>query len=199
MKRLYIENHRNPSYGDVHFNSPTPNNPTPPLYITLRKLSPLCTPPPPSSSNCNYNMSSISSSPWNHNPSKPVIARVATLSINSDNMHGFGNEDDKSCSCSNGSVLQGSALVPTRHCSDGNDKDSGRERLKRHREEVAGRVSIPDKWGKEELLRDWMDCSSFDSLLAPTGLASARKALMTEGRRSSSQRLMRMGSIKHPT
>ncbi|KAE8688727.1 hypothetical protein F3Y22_tig00110956pilonHSYRG00079 [Hibiscus syriacus] len=58
------------------------------------------------------------------------------------------------------------------------EKDPGRERLKRHREEVAGRVSIPDKWGKEDLLKDWMDFSSFDSLLAPTGLASARKALM---------------------
>ncbi|XP_039052635.1 uncharacterized protein LOC120194393 [Hibiscus syriacus] len=42
----------------------------------------------------------------------------------------------------------------------------------------------------------WM--SSFDSLLAPTGLASARKALMAEGR-SSSQRFMGLESIKHPT
>ncbi|KAK8478828.1 hypothetical protein V6N13_145193 [Hibiscus sabdariffa] len=145
-------------------------------------------------------MSSISSSPRNHNPLKPVVLRrVPNLSINSNNMHGLGHEDDKSYSCSNGGVLQGSALVPRGHCSDGNERDSGRERLKRHREEVAGRVSIPDKWGKEELLRDWMDYSSFDSLLAPSGLASARKALMAEGRRSSSQRLMRIGSIKHPT
>ncbi|GMI92255.1 hypothetical protein HRI_002894800 [Hibiscus trionum] len=141
-------------------------------------------------------MSSISSSPRNHNPSKPVVVRrVPTLSINSNNMHGLGHEDDKSYSCSNGSVQQGSASVPRAHCSDVNEKDSGRESLKRHREEVAGRVSIPDKWGKEELLRDWMDYSSFDSLLAPTGLASARKALMAEGRRSSSQRLMRIGSM----
>lgn len=117
-------------------------------------------------------------------------------------MPGLGHEEedvmllhDKSYSCSNGGVLQGSALVPRGHCSDGNDKDSGRERLKRHREEVAGRVLVPDKWGKEELLKDWMDYSSFDSLLAPTGLASARKALMTEGRRSSSQRLMRIQSM----
>ncbi|KAE8729405.1 Tubulin/FtsZ family protein isoform 1 [Hibiscus syriacus] len=137
-------------------------------------------------------MSSISSSPRYHNPSKPVVVRVPTLSINSNNMHGLGNEDDKSYSCS---VVKGSVLVPRGNCSDGNDKDSGRERLKRHREEVAGRVSIPDKWGKEELLRDWMDCSSFDSLLAPSGLASARKALMAEGRRSSSQRFMRLGSM----
>ncbi|KAK8641354.1 hypothetical protein V6N13_010765 [Hibiscus sabdariffa] len=137
-------------------------------------------------------MSSISSSPRNHTPSKPVaVRRVPTLS---NNMHGLGHEDDKSYSCSNGSVVQGSASAPRGHCSDGNEKDSGRERIKRHREEVAGRVSIPDKWGKEELLRDWMDYSSFDSLLAPTGLTSARKALMAEGR-SSSQRLMRIGSL----
>ncbi|GLT48721.1 hypothetical protein SLA2020_223290 [Shorea laevis] len=62
-------------------------------------------------------------------------------------------------------------------------KDSARERLKRHREEVAGRVPVPDKWGNEELLKDWMDHSSFDVLLAPKGLELARQALMAEGRR----------------
>ncbi|GLT63872.1 hypothetical protein SLA2020_364040 [Shorea laevis] len=62
-------------------------------------------------------------------------------------------------------------------------RESGRERLKRHREEVAGRVPIPDKWGKEELLKDWIDYSSFDALLAPKGLELAREALMAEGRR----------------
>ncbi|GKU93829.1 hypothetical protein SLEP1_g7392 [Rubroshorea leprosula] len=62
-------------------------------------------------------------------------------------------------------------------------KDSARERLKRHREEVAGRVPVPDKWGNEELLKDWMDHSSFDALLAPKGLELARQALMAEGRR----------------
>ncbi|KAE8682449.1 Tubulin/FtsZ family protein isoform 1 [Hibiscus syriacus] len=98
----------------------------------------------------------------------------------------------------NGGVLQGSALVPRVHCSDGNEKYPGRERLKRHREEVAG-ISIPDKWGKEDLLTDWMDYSSFDSLLAPSGLASALKALIAEGRRRSSQRSMRIRSIKHLT
>ncbi|CAN1171381.1 Protein BIC1 [Linum perenne] len=59
----------------------------------------------------------------------------------------------------------------------------GRERMKRHREEVAGRVSIPDNWGQENLLSDWVDCTPFDTLLAPAGLASARAALAAEGRR----------------
>ncbi|EEF38527.1 conserved hypothetical protein [Ricinus communis] len=100
---------------------------------------------------------------------------------------------------------------PRKHVNDGNsntnnkedkegawthNKDNGRERLKRHREEVAGEVRIPDKWSQESLLRDWMDYSSFDKLLAPEGLGLAREALITEARRgggSSSQRL-RIGS-----
>ncbi|XP_030458420.1 protein BIC2-like [Syzygium oleosum] len=60
---------------------------------------------------------------------------------------------------------------------------SGRERLKRHRDEVAGRVLIPDSWGQESFLKDWMDYSAFDALLAPKGIASAREALMAEGPR----------------
>lgn len=68
-------------------------------------------------------------------------------------------------------------------------EDSGRERLKRHRCEVAGRVWIPDMWGQEELLKDWIDCAAFDSSLVPTGIMSARAALVEEGRRSNSSRL----------
>ncbi|XP_015577630.1 protein BIC2 [Ricinus communis] len=100
---------------------------------------------------------------------------------------------------------------PRQHVNDGNsnsnnkedkegawthNKDNGRERLKRHREEVAGEVRIPDKWSQESLLRDWMDYSSFDKLLAPKGLSLAREALIAEAHRggsSSSQRL-RIGS-----
>ncbi|RZC78626.1 hypothetical protein C5167_002834 [Papaver somniferum] len=61
---------------------------------------------------------------------------------------------------------------------------SGRERLKRHRNEVAGRVWIPDLWGHEKLLKEWTDCSAFDSALFPNGLMSARAALVREGRRA---------------
>uniref|UniRef100_A0A803P644 Uncharacterized protein n=1 Tax=Cannabis sativa TaxID=3483 RepID=A0A803P644_CANSA len=35
--------------------------------------------------------------------------------------------------------------------------DNGRERLKRHRIEMGGRVWIPDIWGQEDLLKDWID------------------------------------------
>ncbi|KAJ6708249.1 hypothetical protein OIU85_028518 [Salix viminalis] len=61
---------------------------------------------------------------------------------------------------------------------------SGRERLKRHIEEVSGKVMIPDSWGQENLLTDWIDYSSFDKLLAPKGITSAREALIAEGRRA---------------
>ncbi|OVA06011.1 hypothetical protein BVC80_1707g117 [Macleaya cordata] len=63
---------------------------------------------------------------------------------------------------------------------------SGREKLKRHRIEVAGRVWIPDLWGQEELLKDWIDCSAFDASLFPNGIMSARAALVEEGRRANS-------------
>ncbi|XP_022767079.1 protein BIC1 isoform X2 [Durio zibethinus] len=66
------------------------------------------------------------------------------------------------------------------------EEDSERERLKRHRIEVAGRVWIPDIWGQEELLKDWIDCSSFDASLIPTAIMSARAALVEEGRRTNS-------------
>ncbi|XP_010271656.1 PREDICTED: uncharacterized protein LOC104607675 [Nelumbo nucifera] len=66
---------------------------------------------------------------------------------------------------------------------------SGRERLKRHRTEVAGHVWVPDIWGQEDLLKDWIDCSAFNSSLVPNGLMSARAALIEENRRANSGRL----------
>ncbi|XP_043699924.1 protein BIC1-like [Telopea speciosissima] len=69
--------------------------------------------------------------------------------------------------------------------SDATPEDiSGRERLKRHRKEVAGQVWIPEKWGKEEFLEDWIDCSAFNASLVPTGIISARAALIDEGPRA---------------
>lgn len=68
-------------------------------------------------------------------------------------------------------------------------EDSGRERLKRHRVEVAGRVWIPDIWGQEELLKDWIDCAAFDAPLVPSRIVRARAALVEEGRRPTSSGL----------
>ncbi|XP_010558990.1 PREDICTED: uncharacterized protein LOC104827509 [Tarenaya hassleriana] len=78
--------------------------------------------------------------------------------------------------------------------------DNGRERLKRHRRKVAGRVWIPEIWGQEEFLKDWIDCSAFDSCLVPTGISSARAALVQEARRAPSHgtfRLQNRCSILH--
>lgn len=65
-----------------------------------------------------------------------------------------------------------------------NAVDSGREKLKRHWNEVAGKMSIPERWGQEGFLKEWVDYSSFDALLAPNGAVSAREALVAEARRS---------------
>ncbi|XP_017419067.1 protein BIC1 isoform X1 [Vigna angularis] len=64
--------------------------------------------------------------------------------------------------------------------TEGLEEDSGRERLKRHRVEVAGRVWIPDMWGQEELLKDWIDCTAFDAPLVPSRISTAREALVEE-------------------
>ncbi|GKC53967.1 BIC1-like protein, partial [Tanacetum coccineum] len=61
-------------------------------------------------------------------------------------------------------------------------EESGREKLKRHRVEMAGRVWIPDIWGQEDCLNDWIDCTVFDSSLGNNTIMSARKALVQEAR-----------------
>jgi hypothetical protein len=63
---------------------------------------------------------------------------------------------------------------------DDHQAGSTRERLKRHRMEVAGRVWVPEKWGQETLLKDWVDCAVFDRPLVPAGLLKARRALVAE-------------------
>lgn len=62
------------------------------------------------------------------------------------------------------------------------EEESGRGRLKRHRKEVAGRVWIPDIWGQEDFLKDWIDCSAFEANFVPRAIMSARSALAKEGR-----------------
>ncbi|URE23672.1 hypothetical protein MUK42_36720 [Musa troglodytarum] len=46
----------------------------------------------------------------------------------------------------------------------------GRERLKRHRVEMAGRVCIPETWGQESLLKDWADRRAFESFMPEAGI-----------------------------
>ncbi|KAL2503018.1 protein BIC1-like [Forsythia ovata] len=81
-------------------------------------------------------------------------------------------------------------LVPEpKSKSEATVEDSGRERLKRHRVEVAGRVWIPDIWGQEDLLKDWIDCTAFDASLMNNNIMTARASLVEEGRRTNSSRL----------
>ena len=61
-------------------------------------------------------------------------------------------------------------------------EESGRERLKRHRVEMGGRVWIPDLWGQEEFLKDWIDCAAFDAPLRTSRIMTARAALVEERR-----------------
>lgn len=57
---------------------------------------------------------------------------------------------------------------------------SGRERLKRHRGEVAGKVWIPERWGQEDMLKDWIDCAAFDAPLVPSRIITARASLVQQ-------------------
>nr|XP_027070586.1 protein BIC1-like [Coffea arabica] len=80
-------------------------------------------------------------------------------------------------------------LVENLRTTNEAEVSTGRERLKRHRIEVAGRVWIPDIWGQEELLKDWIDCSAFDASVMNSSIMSARAALVEEGRRANSSRI----------
>ncbi|XP_058765046.1 protein BIC2-like [Vicia villosa] len=68
---------------------------------------------------------------------------------------------------------------------------TGRERLKRHREEVKGEVKIPENWEKEPKLKEWVDYTTFNALISvPHALiVTARDALIADVRKSRSQRL----------
>ncbi|KAK4358589.1 hypothetical protein RND71_020818 [Anisodus tanguticus] len=75
---------------------------------------------------------------------------------------------------------------------------SGSEKLKRHWTKVGGSVFVPKEWGYEGSLTEWMDYSSFDKILAPKELKSAREALMSQGKpaRSGSTSTSRMLDIR---
>ncbi|OVA09984.1 hypothetical protein BVC80_1751g151 [Macleaya cordata] len=81
---------------------------------------------------------------------------------------------------------------------DALDEATGREKLKRHRLEVAGRVWIPDLWGQEKLMKDWIDCSAFNASLVPAGILSARAALVEERQQANSGGLRLKDKAKTP-
>lgn len=71
-------------------------------------------------------------------------------------------------------------------------EEGGRERLKRHRVEMAGRVWIPDMWGQEDLLKDWIDCAAFDASLVSSPILMARDSLAQQGRRAANSTRLRI-------
>ncbi|GAU16077.1 hypothetical protein TSUD_339480 [Trifolium subterraneum] len=98
------------------------------------------------------------------------------------------NHDDEEDKDKDKDVTQNSSLICNKEKIDDEAKEltsveeeSERERLKRHRVEVAGRVWIPEIWGQEDLLKDWIDCTAFDAPLVPSKITMARAALVQEG------------------
>jgi len=70
-------------------------------------------------------------------------------------------------------------------------EETGREKLKRLREEVmVEKVKIPEDWGQEQKLKDWIDYTMFDAFVAPHSLiVSARDALIANACKAKSPRL----------
>lgn len=54
-----------------------------------------------------------------------------------------------------------------------------RDRLQRHRLQVAGTVRIPDAWCGEARLHEWVSSRDVEDALQPPGLFSARAALIS--------------------
>lgn len=73
---------------------------------------------------------------------------------------------------------------------DGVEEITGRERLKRLREEVTmEKVNIPENWGQEPKLKDWMDYTMFDAFFPHSLIVTARDALIANAREAKSPRL----------
>ncbi|CAL1394802.1 unnamed protein product [Linum trigynum] len=98
---------------------------------------------------------------------------------NQDEQEAAVKELDSSITAREEAVVEETATTTTLQQQE-EDGWCGREKLKRHRVQVAGRVWIPDTWGQEELLKDWIDCSAFDAALVSSGIMSARDALAAQ-------------------
>ncbi|KAH7283657.1 hypothetical protein KP509_34G018200 [Ceratopteris richardii] len=57
-----------------------------------------------------------------------------------------------------------------------------RERLQRHRLQVAGKLRIPESWSGEARLREWADPADVDETPRPADILAARAALVSERR-----------------
>ncbi|PWZ24669.1 Protein BIC1 [Zea mays] len=111
---------------------------------------------------------------WASSPSEPDQVAAAPAAQEAEKKQNSGTTTAAEAAAGSGA---GRELVAARRPAE----ESARERLKRHRAEMAGRVRIPEMWGQERLLKDWVDCAVFDRPLAATaGLLTARDALVAE-------------------
>lgn len=113
-------------------------------------------------------------------PEKPKEQEESSLKICNDNKVVKGDQTKKFGTSSEEAALQVVPVPPIDVTSTFVGDDSGRERLKRHRIEMAGRVSVPDTWGQENLLKNWVDCTAFDASLVNNTILSARAALVQQ-------------------
>ncbi|CAJ2632361.1 unnamed protein product [Trifolium pratense] len=112
------------------------------------------------------------------------------------------DEDDEDKDKDKDATTQNPSLLCNKEKIDDEAKEltsveevSERERLKRHRVEVAGRVWIPEIWGQEDLLKNWIDCTAFDAPLVPSKITMARAALVQEGTKTNATPLSIDNSI----
>ncbi|KAI5070803.1 hypothetical protein GOP47_0015146, partial [Adiantum capillus-veneris] len=67
----------------------------------------------------------------------------------------------------------------------GHERLCGRARLQHHWVQVGGKVMIPDNWGLERHLQEWVSFGLLEDAYRPAGLMSARSALVADCQRRS--------------
>ncbi|MCO5549980.1 hypothetical protein L7F22_003457 [Adiantum nelumboides] len=155
------------------------SSPSPAASLSLISNPPLLKPP---TASCTPFISSLKRCPL-----VEVNAELSTLSIAEGRQQSDGsrrqigdrNEDD------NGVPLLSQVSVN----GAGEDR-CGRARLQHHWIQVGGKVMIPDTWGLERHLQEWVNFGLVEDAFRPSGLMSARSALVAD-----CQRRSRAGSI----
>lgn len=107
---------------------------------------------------CNHQSKNLNSSPLDcrYQPSQKAPCIESNMEINVAKEEAFGNESGKP---GKNNVVE--------------DAISGDCRV----------IMIPEKWGMEDSLKEWVGCSTLDTFLASKDVAGARKALAAEARK----------------
>ncbi|GAA0145564.1 hypothetical protein LIER_05734 [Lithospermum erythrorhizon] len=121
---------------------------------------------------------------WNKTETFPYKINIISKNDNEDHQPML----DGSPSYMEAAVDLGKLMATSDEAVEVSPPPCGGQRVKKYWAELSStRVFIPERWNQEELLMDWIDYSSFDSLLAPKGIDSARKALIAEAQRAHQQ------------